>query len=225
MIISHRYKFIFVKTTKTAGTSIEAYLSALCSDEDVFTPIYPPSKDLEPRNFGGEPLPDLKGLSPAEFSELVGKHRFRNHMGAKEIRSRVEPEVWASYFKFCVERNPWDKVVSHYYMALARSDIPITFAEFLDRRRFPVDLRKWYDHENKEFLVDRVLRYEHLNAELADVFGELSIPFQNGLTTREKAGYRAERRPYQEYYCNPSDVAAVGNVFAKEIDLLGYSFT
>ena len=42
MIISHKYRFIFVKTRKTAGTSVEAYLSQHCGDSDVLTPIHPP---------------------------------------------------------------------------------------------------------------------------------------------------------------------------------------
>ncbi len=39
MIISHKYKFIFLKTKKTAGTSIEISLSRYCGDKDIITPI------------------------------------------------------------------------------------------------------------------------------------------------------------------------------------------
>ena len=39
MIISHKYKFIFLKTTKTAGTSVEISLSRFCGDDDIITPI------------------------------------------------------------------------------------------------------------------------------------------------------------------------------------------
>jgi hypothetical protein len=37
MIVSHEHKFIFLKTKKTASTSIELALSALCGDGDVIT--------------------------------------------------------------------------------------------------------------------------------------------------------------------------------------------
>jgi hypothetical protein len=39
MIINHRYKFIFLKTRKTAGTSIESALSQFCDSNDIITPI------------------------------------------------------------------------------------------------------------------------------------------------------------------------------------------
>ena len=39
MIINHRYKFIFLSTRKTAGTSIEIALSQFCDASDIITPI------------------------------------------------------------------------------------------------------------------------------------------------------------------------------------------
>ena len=39
MIVSHSRKFIFLKTRKTAGTSLEIALSKYCGPEDVLAPI------------------------------------------------------------------------------------------------------------------------------------------------------------------------------------------
>ena len=38
MIISHKYKFIFIKTRKTAGTTIEYNLSKYLGHNDIITP-------------------------------------------------------------------------------------------------------------------------------------------------------------------------------------------
>ena len=39
MIISHKYKFIFVKTGKVAGTSVEMALRPYLGKNDVVTPV------------------------------------------------------------------------------------------------------------------------------------------------------------------------------------------
>ena len=38
MIISHKHKFIFIKTRKTAGTTIEYNLSKYLGSEDIIAP-------------------------------------------------------------------------------------------------------------------------------------------------------------------------------------------
>ena len=37
MIISHKHKFIFFKTRKTAGTSLQIALSEFCGSDDIIT--------------------------------------------------------------------------------------------------------------------------------------------------------------------------------------------
>ena len=39
MIISHTHKYIFIKSLKTAGTSVEAALSKHCGENDMVTPL------------------------------------------------------------------------------------------------------------------------------------------------------------------------------------------
>jgi|AntDeeMinimDraft_5_1070356.scaffolds.fasta_scaffold24123_2 hypothetical protein len=39
MIIAHKHKFIFFRTRKTAGSSLEIALSEFCGKEDIIAPI------------------------------------------------------------------------------------------------------------------------------------------------------------------------------------------
>ena len=41
MIASHQHRFIFLKTRKTAGTSVEIALSKVCGPDDIITEISP----------------------------------------------------------------------------------------------------------------------------------------------------------------------------------------
>lgn len=229
MIISHRYKFIFVKTAKTAGTSIEAFLSPKCGPEDVVTPISPPVEGHEPRNYKGylNPIPQLvrrpQGIRSALSHIFQKGDRFYNHMPAAQIRQRTSKEVWDSYFKFCVERNPWDKTLSHYHMAKHRAGGALSLDEYFAKGRFPLNYFRYTDPSGQHVIVDRVLRYEHLMTDLAEVFSQLSIAFDGSLGIRAKSEYRKDRTPYQQVF-NEQQRRVIEQVFAREIELHHYHF-
>jgi hypothetical protein len=229
VILSHKYKFIFIKTAKTAGTSIEVFLSKQCGPMDVVTPIGPPVEGHQPRNYRGfiNPIPELiaepRRLVPALRHAFTSREKFYNHMPASEVKNRVPAKVWNSYFKFCVERNPWEKVLSHYHMRLARQGGSLSLDAYLAAGRFPVNYFRYTDPAGERIIVDRVLRYENLMNDLAEVFAELNIPFEGSLGIRAKSEYRTDRRPYREVF-NEEQRAIVERAFAREIELHGYRF-
>jgi hypothetical protein len=229
MILSHKYKFIFIKTAKTAGTSIEVFLSKQCGPQDIVTPIAPPVEGHQPRNYEGfiNPLPEILERPGKFFSALrhttKSRAKFYNHMPALEVKQRVPRDVWNGYFKFCVERNPWDKTLSHYHMHAAREGGRLSFDEYLARGRFPInDFRYMYRSLDK-IIVDRVVRYENLPGELREIFAQLGIQFDGTLGVAAKSEHRADRRPYQEVF-NDQQRRIVEKAFAKEIELHGYRF-
>jgi len=229
MILSHKYKFIFIKTAKTAGTSIEVFLSQHCGPEDIVTPIAPPVAGHQPRNYEGfiNPIPEILQRPGKIFSALrhsiTSREKFYNHMPASEVRRRVSVDVWNGYFKFCVERNPWDKVLSHYHMHAAREGRALSLDEYLARGRFPINDFRYTDRLGGKIVVDRILRYENLLAELGEIFAQLNIPFDGKLGIAAKSEYRTDRRPYQEVFTDEQR-RIVEKAFAKEIKLHGYRF-
>ncbi len=232
MVLSHKYKFIFIKTRKTAGSSIQIYLSHLCGERDILSPIDRPEQPYTPRNFRGlfNPLPELAGRKNLpQALRTLGRFftlkKFQSHIKAREVRDRIPREIWDSYFKFTVERNPWDKALSHYHFVRQRYkkyDENISFEKYLEVADLPYNYTKYTGPDGK-IIVDRVLRYENLNEELADVFGMLGVPFGGSLGATEKSHYRQDRRPYREVY-TPAWREAVGKLFSPEIELLGYEF-
>ena len=201
MIISHKYRFIFIKTFKTAGTSVEVFLSPRCGPEDVVTPIYPQVAPHHARNFDG----------------------FYNHIPAHEVMAKVPRDIWDGYFKFCVERNPWDKTLSHYHMVNFRKGGTLPFEEYMAKREFCQCYQLYTDATKTRVLVDRVLRYENLMAELGEVLGKLGVPFEGTLNCNAKAEYRTDRRPYREVYTEEQR-RVIEEEYAWEIQTHGYRF-
>ena len=229
MILSHKYKFIFIKTAKTAGTSIEVFLSKLCGPQDVVTPIIPPVEGHQARNYEGliNPVPEIIERPGKFFSALrhtmTTRAKFYNHMPAREVKNRVSADVWNGYFKFCVERNPWDKVLSHYHMHAAREAGSLSLDEYLARGRFPMNYFRYMDRSGRKVIVDRVVRYENLLPELKELFAQLAIPFDGTLRAAAKSEYRVDQRAYQQVF-NDEQRKIVEKAFAKEIELHGYRF-
>ena len=122
MIISHKYKFIFIKTNKTAGTSIEIALAKFCGKDDIITPNDPKDEVIRkqlnypgPQNYAA-PFYEYRFRSLYRLIQRQKKKpRFYHHISAAEIKSLVDERVWKDYYKFCFERNPWDRIISLYY--------------------------------------------------------------------------------------------------------------
>jgi hypothetical protein len=226
MVISHRYRFIFIKTRKTAGTSIEVLLSEVCAPTDVVTPIFPHVEPHVARNHAGlwNPLPELVdfGFRNARdvLDQLSKRKKFYNHIPARVARHRVPRRVWNGYYKFCVERNPWDKTLSHYHMLRHRSGGQLTLEQYFARGNFCFNYPEYTDADGA-LLVDDVVRFENLIPDLTRVFEHLDVPF-DGRLPRAKSEYRADTSVAQNVLTTGQQ-DAVEHAFSREIAMHGYS--
>lgn len=228
MIISHKHKFIFIKTAKTAGTSIEIFLSKHCGENDIVTPFGAPAEGHVPRNYKGlwNPIPEMllsKGRDRLRvLSRLLKRRKFYNHIAAKFVRTMVPKDIWNGYFKFCVDRNPWDKTLSHYHMIKQWKGGQLSFERYIRRGKFALNFPMYTDSRGN-LLVDRVVKYESLTAELAQIFQQLGIPFEGSLGVKAKSEYRKDRTPYQQVF-KDDQRKIIERAFRREIEMHGYDF-
>lgn len=157
--------------------------------------------------------------------DLLTGRRYWPHMSAEQARLRIPRAIWDGYFKFCVERNPWDKVVSQWSMQLHKartSPEELPFDRFVRERRFRSDWRM-YAGQDGRLLVDAVLAYERLDAELGEVFQRLGVPWEGRLSVRAKTGIRVSRGPWQALYDDQTRTI-VAEAFRREIEHFGWRF-
>lgn len=213
---------------KTGGTSIEVFLSKKCGDTDVVTPIWPHVEPHRARNYQGlwNPFREIvknrgRGIEYT-IQDLLKKRKFRNHFSAALVQQRTPRKIWDSYFKFCVERNPWEKTLSHYHMLNDRAQRSFSFDRYIESRKFCINYHLYTDSKGL-LLVDKVLKYESLMDDLGAVFKELGILFDGSLGVRAKSNHRKDRRPYQEVL-SKQHRNVIEDAFAKEIAMHGYTF-
>jgi hypothetical protein len=226
MILSHRHRFIFLKTRKTGGTSVEIALSGVCGRDDIITPIIEEGVRLEQAGRGAQNyLAPVASYGSRDWLQLVfrlkRKMRFHGHIPAGEVRSLLGGKVWDSYYKFTIERNPWDKVISLYHYRYRNKPGPSLSAFILsgeagdasDFHRYTID---------GTVAVDRVIRFENLGEEVSQIARELKL--SGGLTLPEaKSGFRKDRRHYREVL-GEAEAARITEDFTAEIAAFGYKY-
>jgi len=109
-LISHKYKFIYLKTLKTASTTVQHYFT---------------KQLLKEHPLAYEKV--LKGIEYEDNELIIGfraynrAKRWYSHMPAYQVKlelDKIDPSIWETYFKFTTIRNPFDYCVSHYCFVL-----------------------------------------------------------------------------------------------------------
>jgi hypothetical protein len=220
MLISHRKKFIYTKTAKTGGTSIEVYFEPYCMPENEWTFTHAREAYVGPT-----------GIIGYRGSAADGQLWY-NHLPAREIRNQIGAAIWDEYFKFCVIRDPFDRLVSAFHFAVvkeqkqqsAQADVAALTRQF----------REWLPNHGKRFLdrnkytidgklcVDYVIRYEQMHAGVQHVCDVLGIPFEPERIPHLKGGVRPQGIPLAEYY-DAKAVSFVRDQYRFEMEHFGYA--
>lgn len=212
MLVSHNAKFIFFKTVKTGGTSVELALQKL------FLPQSLAKRQLLYEDENG--IVGARGASPA-------KENCWSHMTALEVYRKLGYRTFNRYRRVSIVRNPFDKVVSQFFFREHRCENFVADkAKFNDyvraAKRLPVD-RNIYSIK-KIICCSHLMFYERLQEDFNAVLRELSNgEHREAELGRHKSGFRDKTIPYQDYY-EPDTSDLVAKAFDFELENFGYSF-
>lgn len=230
MIVSHKHKFIFLKTKKTAGTSIELALTTLCGDEDVITPLTKADEALRAEGRGAQNWRQHGWWQSQRpiwkrrmFRAAAQDYGFYNHMTAAAAKALINDDrVWRDYFKFAFDRNPWDREVSYYFHCYRDGGARPSFEHFVQTdRRARLNNYEIYSLDG-DVAVDFIGRYEFLEQDLKQALAEVGLTSDVDLP-RAKGAFRTDKRSYRDYYTQATKTL-VGEWYRPEIALLGYEF-
>jgi hypothetical protein len=233
MIISHSRGFIFLKPMKVAGTSLEIALSKFCGPQDVLTPFGKKDEGLR-RSLGyaGERnhhLPRARYSRKDWARRLATRRRPRLYFGhdpAEKIRDTLPKEVWETFLKVTVVRNPFDYAVSRYYWEQRLGALPDFEAWLLATPEVLLTNRR-ITHIDGRPVADVTLRYERLAPDLTALSERLGLEedlaqVMKGIRTKATERPRQARAP-ELFATRPRARALVELVCAEEIERYGYA--
>lgn len=179
MLYSAKYKFIFIKSVKTASTSAEGALEFLIRNQAVShstnSVLYADGSRIGYR--GGNPSND-PNFGKASFS--------LNHMSAAKIRALLGESSFNSALKISSIRQPYDRCISAFHhlgnhslediearkrygdTALIKRD----FQDFINTNTYDGSEHFYCD---KKMIIDRFIRQEFLKEDLRAVLDMLSV--------------------------------------------------
>jgi len=175
MLISHTHKFIFIKSTKTAGTSTEVYFEQFCRppvDLPEDWALWHSNPENQVTDFG---VVAARGAG-------IDTSDFFNHMTPSQLVAIVGHELWEQYFTFINVRNPWDKAVSRFFHspdwddikddAPSQSAVKDAFNSFVINRKMPQIEQSVL---SQDLPFDDFIRYENLENDIARIMDSLKL--------------------------------------------------
>ncbi|WP_121631366.1 sulfotransferase family 2 domain-containing protein [Tropicibacter alexandrii] len=207
-LVSHDHRFIFLKTRKTAGTSVEMYLQPFCTPPG--TPVEEWGEAIiSDHGIVGQRLGRTGRSAPPPPGAV--RDTWYSHHAAEDLKAQLPPKVWRRYEKITVVRNPFAKVLSGFFWrnrGQTLSDHPdqliprfrksVRDGNVSDDRKI-VFVRGWLRRD--KFVPDTVLHAERLGPDLARLTERLGLESsRTSLPVTKSSGNKARVLPLTEWY-------------------------
>lgn len=213
VLVSHIYKFIYLKNYKVAGSSVESFFGQFCIDPSKKEQYsFEDKQDEQVTQWGilGSRL--LRGPKPIWF----------NHKSAKEVKEDIGDTIFNNYYKFCVVRNPYDLMVSSYFWEQCKNlDFKSYCKQYVNTNIKSNLTRMFID---KSPVCNYYIRYENLINDILVVLDILKITDYNiNDLPHHKSNITPKNISYRDYYDDETK-EIVSKLFEKEIEMFDYKF-
>tara|TARA_S200000501_G_C20770680_1_gene720422 strand:+ start:347 stop:949 length:603 start_codon:yes stop_codon:yes gene_type:complete len=198
MIISPKYKFVFLATEKTGSTTIHTVLKKISDDQLI---------DKSEDNI----------LENGSINNYIdGKHLFCERFIKKY-------PTYINYFKFAFVRNPWDRVVSWYFFekkCFTNEKRDLTNVKF---RQYIQNYQNiWANKRQSQYeftkCCDYIGRFENIQVDFNAICDKIGIARQK-LPHKNKTTHKH----YTKYY-DEETKSIVAEKFSKDVEHFGYRF-
>jgi hypothetical protein len=217
MLVSHKHKFIYIKSIKTAGTSTEIFLEPYCIE------------DIK-ESHGRKMIKTDEGIVGSRLQQRnAERYEFYNHMPPKLIKDKIGEETFNSYTKIINIRNPFDMMVSHYYFKPTfklYSDVEMSFSDYMLKTNVVEDLADKYKNLmfiDDIFVIDEIIRFEKLESDLENLIKKLNLPTNIRTLGTYKKNTNKKTDSYKELH-NDEIINLVCTHFKFYMELFNYKY-
>jgi hypothetical protein len=243
VLVSHRYKFIFIKTKKTGSTTTENFLTRFClgeQDEENYKDTHAHDETHSEYGIIG------KRISGARLFDLDKAYTVNTKL--KDVKNRLGEEKFNTYAKIANIRNPYDTMVSLFFFIkniepelkfiIGKSYTVLKELEKKHPKNTDVQLFRKFIKRSKPFLkfnknsmkingiynCDYYIRNETLNEDLIRICKDLNIDTDKYQIKDFKTHYRNKsQRNYRKYY-NKQSRLIVQKLFSDYNKKFNYTF-
>lgn len=152
-------------------------------------------------------------------------------------------ELFNECLKFCIVRNPWDRMVSTYFFRKSKKEL-----DFGNIKQWDLDFNNWIKYiysdeykneknthcvdvvnyhfgsslrwvmdENNNIIADKIIKFENINTELSDLFNKYG--YTDIITKNNSTNHKC----YREYY-NEESIKLVRENFKEDIEYFKYEY-
>ena len=161
---------------------------------------------------------DDKAMKSERRQEMENVFIVHNHASTKRAIKMLGQSTWDSFYKFTIERHPYEKCVSWAWQKKGQREM----SEALE---YSVEQGKYRNYDlytlNGKVSVDFIIRYENMQKDLKIVEEKLGLEIFSRLPNA-KSEEREDKRP-ASIVLNDAQKAAIRTHCAEEFALMGYA--